>query len=249
MDKISPIIKDKGDKVPLYVLIYEQLFHLIESNYFKLGEKLPSENTLAKELGVSRPSLRQALLILQEDGIIHNIQGKGNFLVKAKKNIDIGLEKLCNAIKTFNNEDYEDISIDVKYEMPTKWVQSVLQIKNNTLVAVFIRRYKIKSEYACFNISIIPYDILSFYDIDMENSRGLLSLLDERLYEDVASAKTGIKLTIAGEFVAEKLDIPEEMMLILLEETMFKESGEPFVLSKSYFRPEYYDFHINRRRY
>lgn len=249
MDKISPIIKEKGDKVPLYVRIYEQLFQLIESNFFKLGEKLPGENTLAKQLEVSRPSLRQALLILQEDGIIQNIQGKGNFLVKTKKNIGIGLERLCNGIKTFNNEDYEDISIDVKYEMPTKWVQSVLKIKSNTLVGVFIRRYKIRSEYACYNISIIPYNILSCYNLDMNNSMGLLSLLDEKLYGDAASAKTVIKLTTSGDFVAEKLDIPEEMMLILLEETMFKESGEPFVISKSYFRPEYYDFHINRRRY
>lgn len=249
MDKISPIIRDKGDKVPLYVLIYEQLFHLIESNYFKLGEKLPGENALAKELGVSRPSLRQALLILQEDGIVHNVQGKGNFLVKTKKNIDIGLERLCNAVRTFNNDDYDDISIDVKYEMPTKWVQSILQIKSNDLVAVFIRRYKIKSEYACFNISIIPYDILSSYNLNIDNSNEMLSFLDGKIYEEAASAKTEIKLTTSGDFVAEKLDIPEEMTLLLLEEIMFKESGEPIVLSKSYFRPDYYDFHINRRRY
>jgi GntR family transcriptional regulator len=249
MDKISPIVRDKGDKVPLYVRIYEQLFHLIESNYFKHGEKLPGENALAKELGVSRASLRQALLILQEDGIIHNVQGKGNFLVKTKKNIDLGLERLCSAAKTFNNEDYETVSIDVSYEMPSKWIQSVLQIKSNMLVVVFNRRYKINSEYACYNISVMPYDKITAYNLDMERTEDLLAFLDEEIYNIVTSSKTEIKLTSSGDFVAEKLNIPEENVLILLEETMFEESGEPFILSKSYFRPEFYDFHINRRRY
>jgi GntR family transcriptional regulator len=249
MDKITPIIRDKGDKVPLYVRIYEQLFQLIESNYFKEGEKLPGENTLSKDLGVSRASLRQALLILQEDGIIHNVQGKGNFLAKTKKNIDVGLERLCNAAKTFNNEEYNDILIDISYEMPSKWVQSVLQIKSNMLVVVFNRKYVINSEYACYNISVIPYEKFMDYNLDMENNEELLAFLDEKIYEDVASAKTDLKVTNSGDFISEKLNIPEDSVLILLEEIMFKSSGEPFILSKSYFRPEFYEFHINRRRY
>lgn len=249
MDKISPIVRDKGDKVPLYVHIYEQLFHLIESNYFKHGEKLPGENTLAKKLGVSRATLRQALLILQEDGIIHNVQGKGNFLVKTQKNIDMGLEKLCNAAKVFNSEEYEDISLEINYEMPSKWIQSVLQIKSNNLVVVFHRTYKINAEYACYNISVIPYDKMTGYNLDMENQRELLDFLDEKIYDETSSAKTQIKLTTTGDFFAEKLKIKEDEVLILFEETIFKESGEPIILSKSYFRPEFYEFHINRRRY
>jgi DNA-binding GntR family transcriptional regulator len=117
------------------------------------------------------------------------------------------------------------------------------------LVVVFNRRYKINSEYACYNISIVPYDKLLAYNLEMENSEALLAFLDEGIYNDVTSAKTEIKLTTSGDFIAEKLSIPEENMLILFEETMFKESGEPLLLTKSYFRPEYYDFHVNRRRH
>lgn len=249
MNKISPIVRDKGDKVPLYVHVYEQLFHLIESNYFKHGEKLPGENTLARNLGVSRNSLRQALLILQEDGIIHNVQGKGNFLVKTSKNIDMGLERLCNAAKVFNNEEYQEIDLEINYEMPSKWIQSVLQIKSNNLVAVFYRRYRINSEYACYNISIIPYGTIAEYSLDMENQNEVLDFLDERIYNETSSAKAQMKLTKSGDFVAEKLQIHEDEVLMLFEETIFKESGEPMMLSKSYFRPEFYEFHINRRRY
>lgn len=248
MEKLTKINREKDDKVPLYVRIYEQLFRLIEENYFKEGEKLPGENTLAKELGVSRSSIRQALLILQEDGIINNVQGKGNFLVKTKKNIEIGLERICNVARTFNNEEYEEVSIDKNYEMPGEWIRSVLKLKQNILVVLFHRRYKINSEYVCYNITVIPYDYIIEYNLDMENNESLLTFLDDNLYESVASSKMDLKITKAGASIAEKVSIPEDTPLICFEEIMYKDSGVPFAISKSYFRPEFYEFHINRRR-
>lgn len=97
--------------------------------------------------------------------------------------------------------------------------------------------------------NIIVINVVSTYNIDMDKTEELLAFIDEKIYEDVSSAKTEIKLTTSGDFIAEKLNIPEEKALILFEETMFTDSGEPIVLSKSYFRPEFYDFHINRRKY
>lgn len=248
MDKLTKIEQEKGDKVPLYVRIYEQLFHLIETNYFKEGEKLPGEHTLSNELGVSRSTVRQALLILQEDGIIHNVQGKGNFLIKTKKNIEIGLEKICNVAKTFNNEGYSDISIDKNYQMPSEWIQSVLKIPQNTLVIVFYQSFKLNEEVVCHSITVIPYEHLMEYQMDMENNLSLLKFLDETIYERVASARADLKVTHAGASIAEKLGVAEDTVLIFLEEIMYKDSGEPFALSKSYFRPEHYEFHINRRK-
>ena len=247
-EKFNKIVREQGDKVPLYVRIYEQLFHLIETNYFKVGEKLPGEHTLSKELGVSRSSIRQALLILQEDGIIHNVQGKGNFLVKTKKNIEIGLERVCNTAKTFNNEEYEDISIDLNFEMPGKWIQNLLNLKQNMLVAIFHRSYKINSENVSNSITVIPYEYLIDYNLGMDNKESLSTFLDDTVYENVASSKMDLKVTTAGDFIAAKLNVAEDTTLICLEEIMYKVSGEPFVLLKSYFRPEYYEFHINRRK-
>lgn len=248
MDKLTPITREVGDKVPLYVRIYEQLFHMIETNNFKEGEKLPGENTLSKDLGVSRASIRQALLILQEDGIIQSVQGKGNFLIKTKKNIEIGLEKICNAAKTFHDSEIDEITIDINYEMPGKWIQTMLNLKQNMLVVVFYRSYRIKSETVSYSITVIPYEHLMIHNLNMDDKEALLSFLEDELYNNVASAKTDIKITTAGDFIAEKLSITEDTTLMLFEEVMYKDSGEPFVILKSYFRPEFYEFHINRRK-
>lgn len=69
----------KTAKIPLYVKTYESLFDKIKSGEFK--NQLPSETDLSAQLKVSRTTLRQALALLQDDGLIKNLHGIGNFIV------------------------------------------------------------------------------------------------------------------------------------------------------------------------
>jgi len=51
-----------------------------EENRFTVGEKLPNENDLSLELGVSRSTLREAIKILTTSGILEIKRGKGTFV-------------------------------------------------------------------------------------------------------------------------------------------------------------------------
>ena len=53
---------------------------LIDEEYFNFGEKLPPERELAKLLGISLPSLREALRALQHSGIAEMRPGSGTYL-------------------------------------------------------------------------------------------------------------------------------------------------------------------------
>ncbi len=59
-----------------------EIKNLIDSGQITPGSRLPSEREFAGMLGVSRPSLREALKALSVLGIIINKQGEGNFLSK-----------------------------------------------------------------------------------------------------------------------------------------------------------------------
>lgn len=72
------VIKEKNVKIPLYVTVYETISEWLKEGKYKPGDKLPGENILAEQLNVSRGTLRQAMLLLQEDGFIVNQQGRGN---------------------------------------------------------------------------------------------------------------------------------------------------------------------------
>jgi DNA-binding GntR family transcriptional regulator len=59
------------------VVLYERIADAIREGVYPPGSTLPSEPRLAGELGVSRPALREALLLLQEDGLLSVRRGVG----------------------------------------------------------------------------------------------------------------------------------------------------------------------------
>jgi DNA-binding FadR family transcriptional regulator len=65
----------------LYRQIAEQLRALIGSGEFKAGARLPAERDIAKELGVSRPSVREALIALEVEGWVEIRTGSGIYVL------------------------------------------------------------------------------------------------------------------------------------------------------------------------
>ncbi|GGW24840.1 GntR family transcriptional regulator [Streptomyces xantholiticus] len=59
------------------VVLYERIADAIREGVYPPGSTLPSEPRLATELGVGRPALREALLLLQEDGLLSVRRGVG----------------------------------------------------------------------------------------------------------------------------------------------------------------------------
>ena len=69
----------------LYRQIAEQLRSLIASGEFSPGSRLPAERDLAKQLGVSRPSVREALIALEVEGIIDVRTGSGIYVRASRR--------------------------------------------------------------------------------------------------------------------------------------------------------------------
>ena len=67
----------------LYRQIAAQLSALIASGEFSVGQRLPSERELAAQLGVSRPSLREALIALELEGLVEVRVGAGIWVTAA----------------------------------------------------------------------------------------------------------------------------------------------------------------------
>lgn len=64
----------------LYRQIAEQLRSLVAAGEFAVGQRLPAERDLASQLGVSRPSVREALIALEVEGMIEVRTGSGIYV-------------------------------------------------------------------------------------------------------------------------------------------------------------------------
>ena len=64
----------------LYRQIADQIRTLIKSGEFPAGARLPPERDLAKQLGVSRPSVREALIALEVEGLVEVRIGSGIYV-------------------------------------------------------------------------------------------------------------------------------------------------------------------------
>ena len=73
--------------MPIYVQLIMHFRQQIESGQWALGEKIPTLEELAKEFGVTRLTVRQAVEFLKREGLVSSRQGRGTIVAAQPKTI------------------------------------------------------------------------------------------------------------------------------------------------------------------
>jgi DNA-binding FadR family transcriptional regulator len=69
----------------LYQQVADQLRQLIESGEYVPGDRLPTERELAERMGISRPTIREALIALEVEGRVHIRVGSGIYVTEPQR--------------------------------------------------------------------------------------------------------------------------------------------------------------------
>ncbi|RYE94190.1 MAG: GntR family transcriptional regulator, partial [Oxalobacteraceae bacterium] len=67
----------------LYETVFNDLSRRISSGEFEVGSRLPAERILSERFGVSRPTIREAMIALEVDGLVSVRMGLGVFVIAA----------------------------------------------------------------------------------------------------------------------------------------------------------------------
>jgi len=71
---------DDNEAVPKYKQLQTEIERLIAENVLKVNSRLPGENEFFSQLGLSRTTIRKALLELEKAHLIYRVQGQGTFV-------------------------------------------------------------------------------------------------------------------------------------------------------------------------
>ena len=74
------IVLDYQDRRPLYEQIVEKLQRMIEKGILAENEQLPSVRNLAMELSINPNTIQRAYTVLEQQGYIYPVKGRGNFV-------------------------------------------------------------------------------------------------------------------------------------------------------------------------
>lgn len=88
MSRPSPLTTDRS-ALPKYMQLREILLRDIAAGRLRVGDRLPPERALAQDLGVAVGTLRKTLARLQDDGVIARLQGSGNYIRDAGKDLGV----------------------------------------------------------------------------------------------------------------------------------------------------------------
>ncbi|AGF58437.1 DNA-binding GntR family transcriptional regulator [Clostridium saccharoperbutylacetonicum] len=222
-----------NEKELRYVSVYNQLFKMINEGTFPEGSRLPSEPELSKLIGVSRTTLRQALALLQDDGLVNNIRGKGNFIVKAKPKKDIGLETMGHPIYKCINDTIDEVKIQLRIEPSTDYFNQIL-IKKTAAVVLIDRWYKAQGKSIAYTFTLLPIETISKFNLDLNNQDQILEFIETELYEISSDILVEIKYSTSGNFAAKAYPISPENQFHLIQETIHKDSEFPIASNKHY---------------
>jgi len=236
------------ERRPLYLQVHDRLLALIQEGGLQPGERLPSETDLAGRFGISRATLREALRLLEDEGIVVRRHGVGTF-VAANAHLETGLERLESVLALAGRQGMETRVEDlvVATVEADRAVAERLRVERGTPLTSISRTILVADRPAAYMQDLVLPSWLTPDQIDEGFSGSVLDLLRRRYPRRIQEALAEITAVRAGRTLARRLGVHPDAALLLIEETLFEATGTPIGFSRNYFVPDRFRFHVVRR--
>lgn len=219
---------------------------------YKPGEKLPTEDNLAKSLGVSRVTIRSALSNLETLGFIQRIHGSGTYVSNKQFKVEAQLNTLESfhprmAARVGRTSRMSHLSIQECHAeegiapiLGLRTGESIISIKRlvhfDDVAVVYLQDYLPKSVFDG-DIEDLKANFASVIDyFDGHDGKPTISWCDS----DFESIQ-------ATELLSILFDINVGDPLFQLDEIFYTEENRLVSMSRNYILPMYFKFHIRRQ--
>ena len=212
------------------------------------GQRLISEPDLAKQMGVSRATLREAMRTFETQGLIRRRQGSGTYVVGKVPVLDAGLEVLESLDTMAHRKNLQTTVSDLHLDQvdADKDAATGLGVAEGTRLTRIRRVIRADSRPVAYLVDTLPMDILKQSDLPNGFTGSILDFMLGR-GDKLTVSRAAISATNATAEVAKALEIQRGDVLLQFISQLYTDTGKIVDHTVSYFIPGYFNFHVVRR--
>ncbi|WP_210569153.1 GntR family transcriptional regulator [Streptomyces sp. GESEQ-4] len=230
---------DRGSPVPLYYQLAQQLEAAIEHGVLAPGNLLGNEIDLSIRLGLSRPTVRQAIQSLVDKGLLVRRRGVGTQVVHSQVKRPLELSSLYDDLETAGQGPTTEVLRNERMAA-TADVAAALGLAEGAEVVVLERLRRTHSQPVAFLCNHLPAGLLDL-DTPRLESTGLYRLLRSAGIT-LHSARQTIGARSATPDEAARLDEKEGAALLTMQRTAYDDTGRPIEYGTHIYRASRYAF-------
>ena len=227
---------------PLYKNVYKDLLNKVSNGFYKQGETIPTELELAELYQVSRPTIRQAVQLLVNDGYLEKRKKRGTIVCSPKIQ-----QEFTQVIESFDDEMKrkglipKTKVISFRIEKANEEVCNALELEENEEVYKLTRLRFTQNQPNVLVITYIPCRYFpNLLDVDFTSHR-LYNIFHQQGMP-IESIKRKLETISADDTVADLLDINSKDPIFYFHSTGYTKNRIPIEYSISKYRGDINSF-------
>jgi DNA-binding GntR family transcriptional regulator len=231
---------NKYSSTPLYSQLKNIIIKKIEKGDYVEDSKIPSEQEFCNMYDISRPTVRQAISQLTNNGYLYKLKGKGTFVAKTKNMIDIkNYSGFTDSILDSSNPgDRNIISLDVIEGEKNTRLEKIFNLPSSFSHKTEFAEVKylntVADDILSLNISYLP--INSFPNIieDIKNKKASYDILKGKYPLIPIKSNSSLEVIYTNQSDAHYLQIQTGQVLIKIDNILYSKNGQivEYIISK-----------------
>lgn len=228
---------------------YLQVRHILARRMYaeyELGDRIPTEQALCEEFGVSRETVREALRGLEQEGIIQRHRARGTFFVRRPdKPVTERLTGMVEDFTALHLDTYAKVLTAGPVKAPDE--AKLIQEPGDEIYRIDRLRY-------FEDLPLVVHEAFLSVDLgervvqwDLGNT-SINEVIENKLHISCVEERQQIEAMVADTGLAQLLGIPVGAPVLLISRLHRLANGQSMVLFKSYYRADRYYYTLNLAR-
>lgn len=232
---------DRTGKVPLYQQLAEQLERAIDGGDLLPGQRIDNELDLVHDTGLSRPTVRQAIQLLVDKGLLVRKRGVGTQVVHGRIRRHLDLTSLYDDLQGTARKPRSRV-LRLEAVLPDANIAGELRISSTDHVWLLERLRFMGDEPLALMQNYLPKDLVDLPSFDLSGGGLYASLRMVGVVPAVARQRISCRRALPSDAVllGEEVGAP----LLTMERTAYDSAGRSVEYGRHAYRPDLYSFDL-----